>query len=654
MKTRYLSLSILLLALGFAKVSQTQAQENVPRFERSDCPIEVPSDESVECGMLTIPEDYANPEGPAIRTTVLIIHSRNGNPAKEALLFTEGGPGFSSLDSVWWFASTGFAEGRDIVILEQRGNKYSDPRLDCDFSVWWDDVQGHTPCLDSLRQRGIALEHYTAASIAADIEALMQVLDYERWILYGTSYSTRPIQLVMAHDPQDVKGVILHSTTPITETRYQHDSEHAARVLQVMFDDCAADQTCAQAYPNLEMQFQELVQKLNAAPVDLEMIYPGTNETFTLSINGGMLISWMVEDAFYGPAYPAFKTAYLPLLIDQLSQGEMGLLYPQASDYVSRWGSDAFSWGLYFAINCQDDAASTSLETVSGLAADYPELDGYIRHWDELVICDAWGLAPAPPLASEPVTSDLPTLVLAGSYDPITPPEWSRMATANLSNRTFVEFPAAGHSVPKDNPCAVQIIRAFLDNPNAKLDLGCVDNAPRPRFVLPDEIILAPAMYEIHYDELGYSKLEENLFLGSWLTLQGTGLVALIAGLVKLVRRQKQAPKEMVACLTHPLLILLAIIASIWGFGLRSALVTLARTSSSVLRFGLPAAYGWIFIVAPLIGLLTVALIVSCILAWKNKYWSVPGRIALSLTTLAAIIFSGLLAKWGLFTAWLF
>ncbi|MBN1138904.1 MAG: alpha/beta fold hydrolase [Anaerolineae bacterium] len=596
-------------------------------------------------------EDDDNPDGATIRTAVIIIHSRQANPSKEAMLFTEGGPGFSSLPSVWWLADTDFADHRDIVILEQRGNKYAEPSLACDFLVWDDETGGETPCLDSLRQRGIALENYTTAAIAADINALKQALDYESWILYGTSYSARPVQLAMATYPEHIRGVVLHSTSPVADTRYRHDPEHAARVLGVMFDDCTADPTCAQAYPDLENRFYELVQKLNDEPVALEMAFPGSAERLTMDVDGGALISWMVEGAFYGPAYPPFETAYLPLLIDRLSRGNRDLLYPWAKAYLGRWGSDDFTWGLYLAINCQDDASSVTPEMVKAQVAAYPELDGYYRFGKELEICAAWQLDPAPPLASEPVASDIPTLVLAGRYDPITPPEWSRAAVANLSNRTFVAFPASGHSVNSDNPCAQQITTAFLDNPGQTLDLSCVQAAPRPEFVLGSEIIIAPAMYEIHYGELGYSMLEEKLFLGSWLTLIGTGIVALIVGLVNLVRRRSHPPADAAARLAHPLLIALPVTALIWGVALRFTLQSVAATAPNVLRFGLPAACWWIFAVAILIGLMTIGLIVIAAWAWKRGYWSLIGRIAISLTTLAAIVFSGMLAYWGMFTA---
>lgn len=648
-RTIYVLLIMMVLIVGFSHGAQ--AQESVPRFESTECPIEVPPDRSIECGNLITLEDYDNQQSRTIQTAVLIIHSLNPNSANEAMLFTEGGPGFSSLNSVWWLSGTPFGNDRDIIIIEQRGNKFSEPRLDCDFSVWWEETEEHTPCLDSLQLREIPLEYYTTASIAADVNTLKQVLEYQSWILYGSSYSTRLMQLVMDRYPEDIRAVVMHSISPITEARFQHDPEHSIRVLKVVFDDCVNQPACAESYPDLENNFYDLVRELNDNPVEFEMDFPDAEGKFMFEVNGHTLVNFMIEDAFYGPSYPNFQTAYLPLLINEVYSGKSDLLYPWAERYVSRWGNEGFSWGLYFSINCQEEAPYTNSAMLNAQINAVPELDGFSRTWDELTICNAWNLDAAPPLAVEPVASDIPVLVLAGTYDPVTPPEWSRIALENLSNHTFVEFPSSGHSVPTDNPCSEQITVDFLDNPKIEPDLSCLGDRPAPKFVLPDEIIISPSIYEIHYREIGYSKLEENFFLGSWLTLIGSGTIALILGLVKLIRRDKKQGTDIWGWIALLVVIATGITSTVWGFQLRSSLQSTAATSANALRFGLPVEYKWLFLIIPFIGLMTLSLIVLAGYAWKRKYWSLIGRLAFTGSTLGAVTFSSLLAYWGLFTS---
>jgi pimeloyl-ACP methyl ester carboxylesterase len=87
--------------------------------------------------------------------------------------------------------------------------------------------------------------------------------------------------------------------------------------------------------------------------------------------------------------------------------------------------------------------------------------------------CSVWRVPPAGPDENQPAMSDIPTLVLAGRFDPITPPTYGRAAADSLSRATYVEFPWASHGV-LDEGCAMDIVAAFLDNPEAAPDSACI------------------------------------------------------------------------------------------------------------------------------------------------------------------------------------
>ena len=100
----------------------------------------MPDNAEITCGTLVTPEDYGNPASSTVRLPVIIIHNRNGDPSADAILFTEGGPAYSSLNSVWWLANAPFVQNHDIVILEQRGNLYAEPSLECEESLLWEEA----------------------------------------------------------------------------------------------------------------------------------------------------------------------------------------------------------------------------------------------------------------------------------------------------------------------------------------------------------------------------------------------------------------------------------------------------------------------------------------------------------------------------------
>jgi hypothetical protein len=76
-----------------------------------------------------------------------------------------------------------------------------------------------------------------------------------------------------------------------------------------------------------------------------------------------------------------------------------------------------------------------------------------------------------------------------------------------------------------------------------------------------------------------------------------------------------------------------------------------AETSPIALRLGLPSETWPLFVLAMLIGVLSITLVVLMLLAWKRGYWTLFHRILVSLAALTALTFSGMLGYWGWFTA---
>ena len=70
--------------------------------------------------------------------------------------------------------------------------------------------------------------------------------------------------------------------------------------------------------------------------------------------------------------------------------------------------------------------------------------------------------------------------MLAGSYDPITPPADTERVAASLRNSTFVLVDPVGHGVTGFDVCTDAIAEAFLDRPRAAVDTSCVAASPHP------------------------------------------------------------------------------------------------------------------------------------------------------------------------------
>ena len=73
-----------------------------------------------------------------------------------------------------------------------------------------------------------------------------------------------------------------------------------------------------------------------------------------------------------------------------------------------------------------------------------------------------------------PIKSSIPTLVLSGELDPITPVEYGQMTASRLDNSFLIEVPGLGHSLLSNSECVVDIAEDFLDNPKKKPSEACL------------------------------------------------------------------------------------------------------------------------------------------------------------------------------------
>jgi len=658
-KRSYVILGTCLAVLTLSPVfnqSVTFAQSNLPYVETSPCPIEVPEDADLECGYLVAPENYAEPDGRIVRMPYVILHSTGPNPDPTPLLYTAGGPGYSSMSTVGGWAQSPLLEDRDIIIFEQRGNLYAQPALTCDIINSLND--GGRYCLEQLQSKGIDLTSYTTSSMAEDIETLRKALEIDSWNLFGTSFSTRLMQLLMVRYPESIRSVILESVSLLHDSRFFYDQEHASRVLKVMFADCAADLDCAAAYPDLEERFYSLVAELNVKPVELEFTDFDGNP-FTYYVDGATMINWMVGDAFYDPPRPPFKTAYLPLLIDLVSKGSIEILRPWARedilDFIS--GSN-MAYGLFFALTCQEDFLDITDEQIQTQVEAFPELDGYSRYRLEVEICRKWDLPSIPFLVDKPISSEIPTLVLAGRYDPVTPPEWSRSVAENLENAYYFEFRSSGHNIGSGLPCYDQIRSAFLNSPNQAPDATCMNDLPEPQFILPYEGIYMPD-YFASYDDIDLGNPNRGKPVLEVLT--GLSMAIFVAEIlfviVLVVRVLYSGPEKKAKSKSFNL--------SQHGFAAGAAVVSIVTVlvSSKVLQentsteewvfllFGLPSSDPLVTVLGVL-GALQVAsavgMLVIAALLWLRKRGSLFNRLIFSLVALAVSLFSYFIVKWDI------
>jgi hypothetical protein len=144
---------------------------------------------------------------------------------------------------------------------------------------------------------------------------------------------------------------------------------------------------------------------------------------------------------------------------------------------------------MFYSTECHDEVVFSTLEEFETVLQDYPDLAGMFEYGSPgpmgYDICAGWGAGEAGAGANQPVTSDIPTLVLSGEYDPVTPPAWGQQVAKTLDRGYFFEYPGMGHTVSATAGCPRDMMIAFFEDPTAAPDDACIAKMGPPAFVVP-------------------------------------------------------------------------------------------------------------------------------------------------------------------------
>jgi pimeloyl-ACP methyl ester carboxylesterase len=75
------------------------------------------------------------------------------------------------------------------------------------------------------------------------------------------------------------------------------------------------------------------------------------------------------------------------------------------------------------------------------------------------------------------VQVDVPTLILTGELDPVTPQDWASATAEYLEKAQSFVIPGQTHDVLSCSTCARAIMKQFLDAPDDIPDSHCLDEA---------------------------------------------------------------------------------------------------------------------------------------------------------------------------------
>ena len=199
------------------------------------------------CGTVNVPLNRKRPSEGTVPIFFEFYPHRDPGPSDEAILVTEGGPGFSVtqdpfIGGFYLELFDPLLDTRDLILLDQRGVGRSDaidcPELQDGSDQIYRDVRA---CADQL---GPAAHRYSSGDVALDIEDVRKALGIRKLNFYGGSYASQDIQSYATRFPKRLRSAVLDSPFTLLgyDTFFRTTVEAINRAIQLI---CTRSESCS-------------------------------------------------------------------------------------------------------------------------------------------------------------------------------------------------------------------------------------------------------------------------------------------------------------------------------------------------------------------------------------------------------------------------
>ncbi|MBB5020034.1 pimeloyl-ACP methyl ester carboxylesterase [Chitinivorax tropicus] len=427
---------------------------------------------AVQCAKLDVP--LAVGDHRQVSVQIVRLPALTRQPAPDPVLLLAGGPGQAASALGRLAQALGAVRReRDLLLVDQRGTGRSQP-LDCKLPADADPLSDLLKdkllpdevlsCFASLREQAA---HYTTHDYIRDLEAVRARLGIEQFNLWGGSYGTRVVQEYLRLHPERVRTAVMDGVVSST-TRLTADiaANNDARLHAVVVA-CQQSSSCHAAYPKLQQIVEQLPRQLQQKPIAVDLPHPLTGVQLK-----GQFSDISLASTLGVMLYQPEMQALVPRLLYQVSQGEVRPLLAAYSQVMLVLG-EQMNDVLYFAVACAEDAEVPTLPA----AGVFVSVQKMARE-----VCAAWGL-PGKPLPG-PVKSNVPTLLLSGGLDPVTPPRLANQVATGLANRLHLQAPQLGHVISHYR-CVPKVIHEFIQDAKAGAEAKSCDLKLRAMPALP-------------------------------------------------------------------------------------------------------------------------------------------------------------------------
>jgi pimeloyl-ACP methyl ester carboxylesterase len=432
----------------------------------------------VQCGVLDVLENPERQGGRRLPIHVVVIPASSGKSLADPIVVLMGGPGEDAIGAAAvYVAQFGpLLADRDLLLVDQRGTGRS-AALKCHLlstETAVDSLREFFPVAaiqqcKQLLQASADLTRYTYPYFARDLEQVRRALGYGPLNLFAGSYGTRAAQAYLRQYPESVRTAYLGSVVPIDAGGPLHFASTAQTILERTFENCETDTVCHAAFPNLQSEFRQLVERLDSGAVRAAV--SGNAEPVPLA--RGRVIEW-----FRSRLYRPHDAATLPWVIHRAFAGDWSPIVDGIRSNA-REGDDDLSWGLFFSITCSEDLPFVREEDV--VRETHGTWLGDYRLRQQQAACKRWPRSILPKNYRKPIKSSVPTLFVTGDLDGGTPLWFTDRVAEGFSNHATVVVHGQGHT--EWNECVARMFELLVRSGSVRgLDSHSCPAIPLPPF----------------------------------------------------------------------------------------------------------------------------------------------------------------------------
>ena len=438
--------------------------------------------QEVLCGSHTVYEDRAAATGRQIEIKFAVIPSVTEAKEKDPLVMLAGGPGQGAKE-MGPFVRMAFQEiheNRDVVLIDQRGMGSSHP-LNCEqpedlyLTLTEEEqiIQTQQLLQKCLSDLDADVTKYTQDIANQDINEILLALGYEKVNLYGVSWGTRSALLYVNQFPDHVRTVIVDGNAPPDNKVPLYATEDAEQSIKALFKDCADDIECHKAFANLEQDFNELLASFGDMGKKATVLDANTGKAVSFTLSRSVFVN-ALRNILYIPDF----SRLIPIIIEQAKENN----YQTIAGLTAAFGDGGMAIGATLTILCSEELARIAEADIENEKNKGFVAGAFINNFKNS--CSEWPKAPLPEIYNQPLISSVPSLILSGAIDPVTPPRWGDKMAEYLTNSKHLIAPNTGHNVaPKG--CASKLMAQFVNQGNFEdIDASCLDNIKRPSFFI--------------------------------------------------------------------------------------------------------------------------------------------------------------------------